>query len=256
MNEIDDINLLELYIESGIDESYHDKPYNFYQDNNKNISQIFDENFKKEKHVISINEINEIANETASKVKDFNTLIEVIKNFQHCPLKDKSISTIYGKGNSINPDLFVITEIPNNQEDKTGTPFVGDTGELLIRILSAINCSLDTNTYATPSMFYRPAGGRIPTMEEMQTIKPFIYKMIELLKPKVILLFGSLPSSLILNNNDSITSIRGKWYDFKGIPVLPTFSLQYTLNTSKQGIREVKQKVWEDVQEVKKKLTN
>ena len=244
-------DILEFYVEAGVDEAYNDAPFNFLSEGDKKpIVKAFEENFKVENDLISISQIHKMAIDECEKISDFDSLLNKIKEFPHCPLKAKSISTILGKGNSVNPDVLILTEIPNVTEDKTGVAFCGDTGELLVRMLSAIGCSLDKNAFAMPVMFYRPAGGRIPTSEEMDTVKPFVFKAIELLKPKVILAMGGLVSSTILNISDVIVSIRGKWYDYNGIPVMPTFSLQYIGG----GVKEVRQKAWEDLQNVQKKL--
>ena len=260
--ENSNINLLELYIESGIDESYNDNPFNFFDVkkqageslSNHNIEKMFDENFKANNKLVSISQIHKIAMDICESVANFDELIEKIKTFDYCPLKAKSISTITGLGIKTNPQLLVLTEIPNATEDKTGVAYSGDTGILLSKILSAIKMSMDTDVFSMPVMFYRPAGGRMPTTEEIDTIKPFIFKAIDLLKPKVILTMGSLPTSLILNSSETIVSLRGKWAEYNSIPVMPTFSLQYILNAGKQGLKEVRLKAWEDVQEVQKRL--
>ena len=259
-NKENDLNILEFYIESGVDESYNDNPFNFFNLNNitpkKNIENVFEENFKKENQLISISQIHKMATEICESVNDFDELCKQILNFEHCPLKSKSISTIIGKGTKENPKLLVLTEIPNSEEDKSGVAYSGDTGILLNKILSAIGMDLNIDTYAMPVMFYRPAGGRSPTSEEIDTVKPFIFKAVDILKPKIILTMGSLSTSLMLDCNETIVALRGKWKEFKTIPLMPTFSLQYILNAGKQGIKEVRQKAWEDVQEVQRKLSN
>lgn len=258
MNEIENINLLELYVESGVNETYGDIAFNFYEEYNKpikNISKKFEEEYKLDNNVISIKEIKEKAQEISERVNTIDELIKEIQRFEYCPLKSKSISTIYGTGKKENPKLLVLTEIPNAEEDKKGEAYIGDTGDLLKNILKAIDCSLEENTYAMPVMFYRPAGGRAPTNEEMETISPFIYKMIDILCPQIILTFGGVPSTLLLKKEENITGLRGKWQEYKKIALMPTFSLQYIISSTKQGIKEVKQKVWEDVKEVKQKLT-
>ncbi|MDE6224122.1 MAG: uracil-DNA glycosylase [Alphaproteobacteria bacterium] len=259
--ENSNIDILEFYVGAGVDETYNDVPFNFLslKNNggiveNKPIQKVFEENFKVENNLISISQIHKMAMDICANVASFDELENKIKEFDYCPLKAKSSSTIIGVGNKVNPDLVVLTEIPNAEEDKSGIAFSGDTGELLNKILGAIGLSFQTNVFAMPVMFYRPAGGRMPTAEEMDTVKPFVFKAVELLKPKVILTMGGLPSSLILNVSDTIVSLRGKWADYNGVPVMPTFSLQYILNAGRQGLKEVRLKAWEDVQEVQKKL--
>lgn len=255
------IDILEFYVQAGVDETYNDVPFDFLSlDNssgseNKPMQKVFDENFKVDNSLISISQIHKMAMDICEKITTFDELMVKVKEFDYCPLKAKSSSTIVGMGNKVNPDLLVLTEIPNAVEDKTGVAFSGDTGELLNKILGAIGCSLQTNTFAMPVMFYRPAGGRMPTSEEMDTVKPFVFKAIELLKPKVILTMGGVSSSLILNVSDTIVSLRGKWVEYNGVSVMPTFSLQYILNAGRQGLKEVRLKAWEDVQEVQKKLS-
>ncbi len=244
-------DILEFYVEAGVDEAYNDAPFNFLNEGDKKpVVKAFEENFKVENNLMSISQIHKMAMDECSEISDFDSLVQKIKSFDYCPLKAKSISTIVGKGNSVSPDIFVLTEIPNATEDKTGVAFCGDTGELLERMLSAIGCSFDKNVFAMPVMFYRPAGGRMPTAEEMDTVKPFVFKAVEILNPKVIIAMGGLVTSTLLNISDVIVALRGKWYDYNGIPVMPTFSLQYVNG----GVKEVRQKTWEDLKEVQKKL--
>ena len=139
--------------------------------------------------------------------------------------------------------------MPNADEDRSGVALSGATGEMLKKILTAIHCSVEQNTYVFPASPFRAPGARMPTQEEMEISIPFMKKFIEILKPKLILTMGSLPTSILLKSDDAITSLRGKWAEYDGIPVMPTFALAYLLNNI-----EAKRKAWADLQLLAEKL--
>ncbi len=246
----EDINILKLYEESGIDESYLDKPYNFFE-RHKPIFSKTPSNISQEKNEnISILEAKNSAIKEVENINDIETLQNTIKNFKLNPLSKFASNSVNGCGVS-NPKLLVITEIPNSEEDKTGIPLSGDTGELLKKILKAINSSIEIDTFYFPISFLRPAGGRLPTPEEIEISLPFAKKMIDILSPKIILTMGSLPITTLLNTNETITSIRGKWQNYNDIKIMPTFSLSQIMTNI-----DVKKKTWEDLQLVITELTS
>lgn len=236
------IENIKLYEESGIDEQYNENPYNFLITNQTIFTKNIENKTENKTENISIIKAKEEAKKLANETNNINELQEKIKNFTLNPLSKFATNSITGTGTQT-PTLLVITEMPNNDEDRSGIPLSGETGELLKKILSAINCSIETNTFTFPASPLRPAGSRAPTKEEMEISKPFIKRFIELLKPKLILTMGSIPTQILLEKEDSITSLRGKFFEYQSIPLMATFSLNYLLNN-----KEAKRKTWEDLQ--------
>ena len=245
---IEYINDLKLYEESGIDESYTETPCNFFE----KTTPIFSSNNMKTEKVNSENlSVINAKTEAENIVKNLHTLNELqtaIKNFKLNPLAKFATNPITGTGVE-NPKLLVIIDTPNSEEDKTGIFPSGQTGELFKKILSAIKVSFESNLFAFPISFFRAPGGRTPTNEEMEISIPFITRLIEILNPQIILTMGSLPTQTLLKTNTPITTLRGQWQKYKDIDLMPTFSLTQLLNNP-----EAKKKTWEDLKILMKKL--
>ncbi|MCR5506476.1 MAG: uracil-DNA glycosylase [bacterium] len=244
----DYIDVLKLYEESGIDESYGDEPYSFFADK----SNIFVKETvvlpKKSDVNISILKAKQEAEKLVASVDNLDALQKTLSSFTLNPLSKFASHCIFGVGVD-NPKLLVITEMPNSEEDRSGEAICGATGEMFKKILSAIHCSVDENTYTFPVSPFRTPGARIPTSEEMEISIPFMKRFIDILKPKVILTMGGLPTNVLLSQNQPITAMRGKWFEYNGIPVMPTFALTYLLNNI-----EAKRKAWADLQLLAEKL--
>ncbi len=243
----DDIDILKLYEESGINESCADEPYNFFNENKNIFVKDVVADVKMNENISILKAKQEVEN-LISNVGSLKDLQKIISEFSLSPLSKFASNSIYGVGVEC-PDLLVITEMPNADEDRSGIALSGATGELLKKILMAINSSVETNTYTFPASPLRAPGARMPTQEEMEISIPFIKKFIEILKPKVILSMGSLPTNILLNTNNAITSLRGVWAEYNGIPVMPTFSLTYLLDN-----KDAKRKTWADLQLLEQKF--
>lgn len=263
MDSTTDLELLKLYAESGIDETYGDAPHNFFEIKNNFLNAISGNSYRagaadsgngavvgsgksvaEQKAALSIARAVEEAQKVASAAGSVAELCAGVRAFSLSPLSKFATNAITGVGVD-NPKLLVITDIPNSDEDRSGVVLSGATGELLVKILSAIECSVGTNTYTFPASFLRPAGGRVPTREELNIFTPFIKRFVELLKPKFIMLMGAVPVEAVLGKTDAITSLCGKMFEYNGVPVMPTFSLNF-LNNNK----DAKRKVWQDLQTV------
>ncbi len=236
------IENIKLYEESGIDEQYNETPYNFFITNQPIFTKKVQPKTTNQTLNISIIKAREETEKLANESNNISELQEKIKNFTLNPLSKFATNAITGTGIQ-SPTLLVITEMPNTEEDRTGIALSGETGELLKKILSAIKCSTETNTFTFPASPLRPAGARTPTQEEMEISKPFIKKYIELLNPQLILTMGTIPTQILLEKEEAITSLRGKFFEYKSIPLIATFSLNYLLNN-----KEAKKKTWEDLQ--------
>jgi len=162
---------------------------------------------------MSLNEIINSSKVLASKASNIDELKNFVCSFEGCNLKKMATNTVFCDGNQ-NSDIMVIGEAPGNHEDLRGIPFCGDSGELLNSMFKSIGLARDSDYYITNVIFWRPPGNRRPTDEELSICRPFVEKHIELFNPKIIILVGATAMSAILNTNDTISSIRGKFIDF------------------------------------------
>ena len=190
---------------------------------------------------------------------DWSQLAEAIHSCKACPL-------YAGKRNYVMEDGFrqarvmFIGEGPGEDEDKQGVPFVGRAGQLLTRMILAMGLDrtaqdAERGCYIANIVKCRPPGNRNPEPEEGSACLPYLHRQIELVKPEAIILLGAVPLNFLMNRR-GITSARGKWLEYKGIPVMPTFHPAYLLRFERnreQFIAE-KRKVWSDLQQVMARL--
>ena len=156
------------------------------------------------------------------KAKSLQKLREEINKIKNCKLKENASNLVFSDGNP-NAKVMVIGEGPGANEDKEGFPFVGRAGQLLDKMLNAINLSR-RNVYITNVVNYRPPENRKPTEKEVERYLPFLKKHIEIIKPKIILLLGSTAMNAILKKADVISKMRGKWIEIE-INKLKIFSI-------------------------------
>ena len=148
-----------------------------------------------------------------SKAENLSKLREDINKIKNCKLKENASNLVFSDGNP-NSKIMIIGEGPGANEDKEGIPFVGRAGQLLDKMLNAINLSRE-KVYITNVVNYRPPENRRPTEKEVERYLPYLKKHIEIVRPKIILLLGSTAMNAILNNADVISKMRGKWYEIE-----------------------------------------
>jgi DNA polymerase len=192
------------------------------------------------------------AREIAAASTTLDELRAAVEAFDGCQLKITAKHTVFADGHPDAP-VMLIGEAPGRDEDLQGLPFVGRSGQLLDRMLNAIGLDRATSAYITNVIFWRPPGNRPPTPEEAAICAPFLVRHIELKQPKVLVLLGGTPVKHILNIDDGITKIRGRWgrYVLNGaeIPALPTFHPAYLLRQP-----AAKRLAWQDLVNLKLKL--
>lgn len=219
---------------SGISSFLQEKPRRFYTLSSKKVHSL------------------------ALKIEDITSVVELelfIKQTNICDLKNHAKLTVIGDGN-IQADIMLIGEAPGAEEDKIGKPFVGAAGQLLNKMLSAIN--LDRKeVYITNVVPWRPPKNRTPSNEEILQCLPFLQKHIELIKPKFIVLLGAVAAKGVLSTPLSISKLRSYWHEYKSlylnesIPCLVTYHPAFLLRSP-----EFKKKAWEDLQQLQKKIEN
>ncbi len=161
-----------------------------------------------------------------------------------CPLCTSRNNVVFGEG-SANADLMFIGEGPGYDEDQQGRPFVGKAGELMTKMISAMQFSRE-QVYISNIVKCRPPKNRNPLPEEANVCLPYLQRQIELIQPKVIVVLGAVPLKYLLNKM-GIMRLRGQWDSYNGIKVMPTFHPAYLLRNP-----EAKREVWSDLQQVMK----
>jgi uracil-DNA glycosylase len=176
------------------------------------------------------------------------TLHDIRAEVGHCSQLCKGATqVVFGEGNP-KADLMFVGEAPGADEDATGRPFVGAAGRLLDKIIEAMGLKRE-EVYITNVVKCRPPNNRKPTTEEVESCEPFLFREIDVIKPKVIVTLGATPLFSLLRVKEGITKIRGNFYEYQGIPVMPTFHPAFLLR-----VPERKREVWDDMKKVKAKL--
>ncbi len=147
------------------------------------------------------------------------------------------------------PDVLVIGEGPGHDEDMQGLPFVGKAGILLDRMLAAINLDRKTNCYIANIVKCRPPENRNPLPDEQAACFSFLEAQIHILKPKMILCMGKIAIEKLMNQNIPITQAHGEFFEYNGIPVMPTYHPSALLRNE-----ELKRPAWEDLKKFKRRL--
>src|SRR5271157_6124294 len=169
------------------------------------------------------------ARELARSAASLDELRALLENFEGCALKKTASSLCLSRG-SQNARLMLIGEAPGKDEDVQGEPFVGRAGQLLDRMLAAINLT-EADVYITNLVFWRPPGNRTPTPEEVQVCQPFAERQIELLNPKILVFLGNAAAKQLTGATEGIMKLRGKWLNYSGVRAMATLHPAYLLRT-------------------------
>lgn len=245
--------LLEWYITAGVDCCCGDVPYTAAQQVMLNAAGA------PVSARPAITDLAQMSNSACKNARDIcaaaNTLDELrqaVEAFEGCSLKLTSNKTVFGGGNPAS-DIMIIGEAPGADEDRIGLPFVGRSGQLLDKMLAAIGLERD-KCYITNVLPWRPPGNRTPTDAEVAVCLPFLKRQIELIKPRFLLVLGGSAAGSLLDCEEPISHLRGKWLEYKSlksepIPLLASFHPAYLLRNPGQ-----KAKVWADLLRLKKKI--
>ncbi len=154
---------------------------------------------------------------------------------------------VFGVGNP-DADLMFVGEAPGADEDIQGIPFVGRAGQLLTKIIEAIDLKRD-DVYIANVIKCRPPGNRNPELDEIAQCEPFLFRQVDSIKPKVIVTLGKFAAQTLLRTEDPISRIRGRIFDYRGAKLVPTFHPAYLLRNPSS-----KRDVWEDMKLVRNLL--
>ena len=199
---------------------------------------------------------NDLKTEDSSRIinkeKSLAELKDQINSIEDCSLKNNSKKIVLGDGD-INSSIMLIGEAPGIEEDKTGLTFMGEVGNLLKKMLIAINIKRE-NIYTTYAVNFRPPEDRKPSTVEIKRYSQFLQKHISIIKPKIIILMGSTAMESLTGLNSKITIERGKWKEViiknTNYNVIITFNPSYLLR-----VPENKKYSWEDLKKIKQKIS-
>jgi len=178
-----------------------------------------------------------------SAIEKLDTLEEIAKKVAkctRCPLYETATQGVPGEGNP-KAKLVCVGEAPGAKEDETGRPFVGQAGQLLTKILAAIDLTRE-QIFICNVLKHRPPGNRNPRPEEVEACSPYLIRQLELIKPKVIVAFGTFAAQTLLNTKTPLGQLRGLVHRYHGIPLVVTYHPAALLRNPAW-----KRPTWEDV---------
>ncbi len=184
--------------------------------------------------------VSEPAQDKRSALK---ALGEEFKNCLLCGLSQTRTHVVFGSGNP-EAELMFVGEAPGFDEDKQGLPFVGAAGQLLTKIIEAMKFTRD-EVYIANCLKCRPPQNRSPLPSEIATCKPILMRQIEIIKPQVICALGKFAAQTLLSTEEPISRLRGRFFDWNGIKLMPTFHPAYLLRNPAD-----KKLVWEDMKQI------
>lgn len=184
-------------------------------------------------------------NEPWVKAATLEELNSMINTCTKCPLGHTRTNFVFGVGDP-HAEIMLIGEAPGAEEDAQGEPFVGRAGQLLNKILEAISFRRE-EVYICNILKCRPPNNRDPQPEEIDACEPHLWKQIELIKPKLILCLGRISAQVLLKTNASLTELRAKVHNYRGIPMMVTYHPAALLRNP-----HWKRPTWEDVQRFRK----
>ncbi len=188
------------------------------------------------------------------KQKLLDELKEQVEHCKKCPLYQTRTQIVFGEGNP-DADILFVGEAPGFEEDRQGRPFVGRAGKLLTDIITKGMGLNREDIYIGNVLKCRPPQNRTPSAQEIVACSPYLFEQIKIIRPKIIIALGSPALRTLLDTKESITKLRGRFYDYyvngplmssgEAIKLMPTFHPAYLLRNPNEKI-----KVWEDIKQV------
>src|SRR3954469_4475026 len=178
---------------------------------------------------------------------ELRAISDDIGECERCGLHKGRNHIVFGVGNP-HAELMFVGEGPGADEDAKGEPFVGRAGQLLNKMIEAMGLKRE-DVYIANVVKCRPPDNRTPEREEMETCAPFLYRQIAAIQPKVIVALGATATKALLNVNEPMSALRGRWHDFRGTKLVATYHPAYLLRDPRQ-----KGEAWKDLQMAMKEL--
>lgn len=171
-----------------------------------------------------------------------------------CVLAKTRTNAVFGEGNADQPPICFVGEGPGGTEDETGRPFVGPAGKMLDKILTAMHVTRD-QVYICNAVACRPPDNRKPEKKELDACNEFLVGQLRAVRPQSIVTLGASATSSLFGGKSEITKLRGKWVEWEGIPVMPTYHPSYLVRSQHSAeFVELKKQVWSDMQQVLRKI--
>ena len=190
-------------------------------------------------------------NQILDKKEQIIQLRNKLNSIEDCVLKQNSKNLILGDGN-LNSSIMLIGEAPGPEEDTSGKSFKGETGDLLDKMLGAINIQRQ-NIYLSYAINFRPPEDRKPTSQEIKRYSRYVKEHISIIDPKIVILMGSTAMEAVTSITNKISSERGNWKEIiienKTYPLIITFNSSYLIR-----FPENKKHSWEDLKKLRKKI--
>ena len=177
-----------------------------------------------------------------------------MQNCNKCELCQTRTNVVFGTGPTENPLFVIVGEAPGEDEDKSGLPFVGRAGELLTAILERGGGINREKVYITNVVKCRPPNNRNPSISEQIACSDYLEAQLLLLRPKIVVTMGNVPTQWLFKTQVGITKIHGQWLNWRGIELYPMFHPSYLLRNSSTEKGSPKYLTWLDVQALKKKI--
>ena len=174
------------------------------------------------------------------KLRSLEEIAAKVKKCTRCQLYETATHAVPGEGDP-HAKLVCVGEAPGAKEDETGRPFVGQAGQLLTKILAAIDMTRE-QVFICNVLKHRPPGNRNPQPDEVEACSPYLIRQLELIKPKVIVAFGTFAAQTLLNTKTPLGQLRGLVHRYHGIPLIVTYHPAALLRNPAW-----KRPTWEDV---------
>lgn len=193
-----------------------------------------------------------ISQEMAAKAQTLDALKAAMAGYEHCELRRGARNLVFSDG-APSARVMIVGEAPGRDEDRQGRPFVGRAGQLLDRMLAAIDLDRGSDApesavYITNVLPWRPPQNRDPRPDEIAMLLPFLRRHIELVAPDVLVIMGNISCQALLGRK-GITRLRGQWTEAQGRPALPMFHPAYLLRQP-----HAKREAWADLLALRAKL--
>jgi uracil-DNA glycosylase family 4 len=185
-----------------------------------------------------------LSRRTTEPVLSLDAIRQEIGDCTRCRLHEERNRLVFGEGDP-HARLVFVGEAPGREEDLQGRPFVGQAGELLTRIIEAIDLTR-AQVYITNIVKCRPPQNRNPQPDEIQTCLPFLRKQLEAIKPKIICALGTFATQTLLETEERISILRGQFYAYQGARLMPTYHPAFLLRNP-----QFKRDVWEDMKAIR-----
>jgi uracil-DNA glycosylase len=184
------------------------------------------------------------ASVSTGSMPDLAALARLLEGCPRCKLSKSRTNIVFGQGNP-KAELMFVGEAPGRDEDEQGLAFVGKAGQLLTKIIEAMGYKRE-QVYIANVLKCRPPNNRNPEPDEVATCRPFLEEQIRLIAPRVIVTLGTFAAQALLETDESIGRLRGRWRNARGVRVMPTFHPAFLLRSP-----ERKKDAWEDMKLVR-----